>query len=121
MIAVNNIMYKILKELSIHLRALVASCRLGILLYCPYCPKRHVRLLHLVDLHTERLALHKLAQSLLGSLHHKLEVVLLVDGEGKTRQCNERVACAALEPRITGKKITVVVLLALMELMGGVH
>ena len=46
---------------------------------------------------------------------------MLVDGEGETRQGDERVAGAALKPRIAGKEITVVVLLADMELVGGIN
>ena len=121
MIAIYNIMYNVLKKFSIHLRALVSTCRLGILLDCPYCPQGHVGLLHLVDLCSDGLSFHKLPQSLLGSLHHQLKIVLLVDGESKTRQGDERVASAALKPRITGKKITVVILLALVELVGSIH
>ena len=114
-------MYNVLKKFSIHLRALVSTCRLGILLDCPYCPQGHVGLLHLVDLCSDGLSFHKLPQSLFGSLHHQFEVVLLVDGECQTWQGDERVAGAALKPRITGKKITVVVLLALVELVSGIH
>ena len=66
------------------------------------------------------LAFHKLAQRHLGSLHHQVEVLVLLDGESETGQCDERIAGAALEPRIAGKDISVVVLLMDMELVGGI-
>ena len=114
-----NIFHDVGHQLLVALVTVVATGILGILLHGPYGPERHVGLLHLVDLYRERLALHELAQSSLGGLHHQLEVVLLVDGQRQARQGDERVAGTALVPGIACEQVAVVVGFAVVELMGG--
>ena len=93
---------------------------LGILLYGPYGPEQYVGLFDLVDAHAEGLAVHELAQSAHGGLHHQFKVVLLIDGEGQSGQRDKGVSGSALEPGIAGEQIAVF-LLAFVELVGGVH
>lgn len=45
---------------------------------------------------------------------------MFANGKGQSWQCNEGVARTALEPRITSKQITLVVLGTIVELMGGI-
>ena len=45
---------------------------------------------------------------------------MFANGKGQSWQCDEGVACTALEPRITSKQITLVVLGTIVELMGGI-
>ena len=101
--------------------ALIASYMLGILLYSPYCPKQYIGLLDFVNLCCKRLALHKLVETARSCLHNKLEIVFLLNRECKTRQCDECIACTALEPRIAGKKIAFVLTCTVVELMSCIN
>ena len=121
MTALLDVFHDVLHQPAVHLDRLVAPGILSILLDGPDGPQGHVGLLHLVDLHRQRLPGHELAQTLLRRLHHQLEVVLLVDGQRQARQGDERVPRAALEPRVAGQQVACVVGLAVVELVGSGH
>ena len=90
---------------------------LCILLHSPYAPEQNIGLVYLINLRCERLACHELVECAHGCLHYELEVVFLLDRERKTRQRDECVACAALEPRIAGEYVSLVFLCAVVELV----
>ena len=119
MLAIEDKANDILKQLAIHLEALVATYLLGVLLHGPYGPQGYIGLLDLVDLARYGFARHKLAECTLAGLHHLLEVVDLANGQCQSGQGDKRIAGATLEPRITRHEITVLVLLLAMELVGG--
>ena len=58
-----DIVDNIAKELAVLAVTLLATHMLGILLDSPNSPKKHIRLLDLIHLGCERLALHKLVES----------------------------------------------------------
>ena len=109
------------KQAFIKFLATLFTAFLGILLDSPYRPQRHVGLFNLINLHRQRFAFHKLTKSTLCRLHHQLEIIILLDAQSQTRQGNERVACAAFEPRVTSQQIAVVVLVAIVELVGCIY
>ena len=115
-----HVHHYVLDKLAVLLEASFFSFLLGILLQSPYCPQRHIGLVDLCNMYGDRLALHELVITLHSGLHHQLEVIVFLDGECQTRQRDERVAGTALEPRITGNDVSVVVAFATMELMGSI-
>ncbi len=119
MLAIEDKLHDVLKQLSVHLETLVATYLLGVLLHGPYCPQGHIRLFNLVYLSRCRLVRHKCSEITLSCLHHLLEIVNLTDGKCKSGQSDKCIACAALEPRISGHKVAVLVLLLAVELVGG--
>ena len=119
MSASKDILDNVLYQFAIHLIALLLTGILGILLNGPDSPQRYVRMFHLVYFHTQRLLLHKLTQALLGGLHDQFEVILLANGQRQAWQCDKRITGTGLEPRIASQQITVIVGLAVVELMGG--
>ena len=114
-----DVAYDVFHQLAVHLQAFLDARLLGILLNGPYGPEGYVGLLHLVYL-PGRLAGHEGAQLFLCRLHDEFEVVLLLDGQCQSGQCDEGVASAALEPRIAGQQVALVLACAVVELMSGV-
>src|SRR5574344_158918 len=112
----NKLQY-ILDELTIQSKTFFGSHLFGILLQSPYTPESYIRLFYLVNLCCQRFPLHKFAQSFLSRFHHKLKIILFVNGQCQSWQCQERITCARLEPRITGKDIAVVVFLSSVKLV----
>ena len=110
-----DILYDILYQLTVSLKALFLSGILHVLLHSPDGPKGHVGLFDLVDLHRQGLAVHKLTKSLLGSPHHQFKIVALADGQRQAGHGNKRVTGTALEPRIAGQQITFVLLVNLLH------
>ena len=121
MLAVQYEVHDVGEELSVFLHAFLFAHGLCILLHCPYCPQRHVRLVNLAEVYRHRLSCHKLAVAFLCRVHYFLEILLLVDTQGKSRQCNEGVSCPALEPRITGEQIIFRPILLVVELVCRIH
>ena len=121
MTLIHDIVDDIVNQLSIADTTCFLARLLGILLDGPYRPQRHVGLIYLIDTHREGFAFHKLTQPSLCCLHHQFKIVLLIDGKCQTWQGDKGVAGTTLKPWIASEEITVVVLLTLMELMGGVH
>ena len=109
------------KQLSIFLVGLGIAYLVCILLNCPYCPKKHVRLLYLVDKAFEWLARHEVPDALCCRIHHEFEVVVLLNGKCETWEGDERIACTDLEPRISGKQIALGVAYTYMELVGSIN
>ena len=112
-----DIMQYVVEQLAVLAVALFATCMFCILLHSPYAPEQNIGLVDLINLRCERLACHELVECAHGCLHYKLKVVFLLDRERKTRQRDECVACAALEPRIAGEDVSLVFLCAVVELV----
>ena len=119
MIAVFDKLHDVRNELSVFLEGFLLTGLLSILLYGPDGPQRNIRHLHLRN-HLYGLTLHKITKFTPGSFHHQLEVVLLLDREGQTRQCDESIAGTTLKPWKASQQIALVITFTLVELMGGI-
>ena len=119
MIAVFDKLHDVRNELSVFLEGFLLTGLLSILLYGPDGPQRNIRHLHLRN-HLYGLTLHKITKFTPSSLHHQLEIVLLLNGEGKTRQCDESIAGTTLKPWKASQQIALVITFTLVELMGGI-
>ena len=109
------------KQLSVFLECFGVANLMCILLNCPYCPKKHIWLLYLVDKAFEWLARHEVSDALCGSIHHEFEVVVLLNGKREAWEGDERIACTNLEPRIAGKQIALGVAYTNMELVSSIN
>ena len=69
----------------------------------------------------EWLARHEVPDALCCRIHHEFEVVVLLNGKREAGECDERIACTNLEPRIAGKQITLCVAYTNMELVGSIN
>ena len=54
-------------------------------------------------------------------MHHKFEVVLLLNSQCESGQRDECIACTAFEPRVSGEQESLVVGQSLVELVCCIH
>ena len=97
MIAVFDKLHNVCDQFAVFLEGFLLTGLLSILLYGPDGPQRNIRHLHLRN-NLYGFTLHEITKFATCSLHHQLEVVLLLNGEGKTRQCDESIAGTTLKP-----------------------
>jgi len=118
--AVSDIGEDVPDELSVFLGAAFLAFLFGVLLYAPDGPQWHVGLVELIEFDGERLFLHEFSQSFLSCFHGGFEELCLLDTQRQSGQGNEGVACAGLEPRVSGNDIFLAVFVLDMELVCGV-
>ena len=116
-LAVFDICEYIFHHVAIFLLCLLKSNFLGVLLYAPYSPQHHIRLLYLIYIHGKWLAQHELIDAFYGGPHYHLEIFHLVYGECQAGQRDECIACANLKPWVAGKHVAFLASLE-MELVG---
>ena len=112
-------LHHIFQEFSIFLTTLLTGSLFCILLQSPDSPKQNVRMLHFINLVSDRFFINKVANRFFRRFHHILKLVDLIERKRQPRQCNEHITRTTLKPRITGKNIMFVFLLV-MELMSGI-
>ena len=115
MLVLLNECHDVAQQLAILFLAALLTQLLAILLDSPYCPQGYVGLLYFINLRCRRLLFHELAQCTLSRSHHQLEVFVFGYAQRQTRQGDEGVAGAALEPRIAGQQVAVVVGIVLLR------
>ena len=112
-------LHNIFQKLSIFLTALFAGSLFGILLHSPDSPKQNVRMLHFINLVSNRFFINKITNRLFRRFHHILKLVDLIKRKRQSRQGDKHITSTAFKPRITGKNIMFIFLLV-MELMSGI-
>ena len=115
--------HHVLKEFAVLLDAFLHADEVGVLLDAPNCPEQDIRMFHFGHADGQFLlqwVLYELANRLLRSPHHSLELLHLVVGEREARQGDKHIPRPALEPRIACQHI-VLVFAMYDELMGAVH
>ncbi len=120
MLAGDDEAYDFVEQRAVFCVAFFGGHELGVLLYAPCRPQRHIGLLHLVYVHGEGAAAHEVAYAFRKGLHVGFKELCLANVQCKPRHCYEHIPCAAFEPRPSCDYVVFAVFLDL-ELVGGVY